>query len=217
MNTSKNTFHQISKKIRNADYYLKRVLDYSIASFLVVTFIPLFITIAIAIKLDSPGKVFFRQTRVGINGKHFQIWKFRTMKNNSEQLQKELEKLNEIEGGIIFKMKKDPRITKVGKFLRYYSLDEIPQLFNILTGDMSLIGPRPLPLRDIEKMDSSLDIRHCLLPGISGLSQVNGRSQNSSYEFFYWDEVYVKQWSIWLDLRIFMMTIPAILTKKGAF
>ena len=114
-------------------------------------------------------------------------------------------------------MKEDPRVTKVGKLLRRYSIDEIPQLFNVLLGDMSLVGPRPLPLRDVAKMDALQQIRHELSPGITGLAQVNGRSHCSSKEFFYWDEIYVKQWSVWLDLRILFETIPVVVTKKGAF
>lgn len=200
----------------NTYFVLKRLFDCTAATLLLSIFWPMLIVIAIAIKLDSPGGVFFRQTRIGLNGNSFQIWKFRTMVQNSEQLQKELEAQNEIEGGVIFKIKNDPRITGIGKFLRRFSIDEIPQLFNVVLGDMSLIGPRPLPLRDIEKMDPSLNIRHKVFPGITGLAQVNGRSQCSSDEFFHWDRLYVKNWSLWLDLKIMLKTIPVVITKKGA-
>ena len=209
--------HYITHEAAKIDYFLKRVADYIMAIFLLSILWPIFIIIAIAIKFDSPGEVFFKQTRVGLNEKHFKIWKFRTMVRNSEHLQKNLEAQNEIKGGIIFKIKNDPRITRIGKFLRRFSLDEIPQLFNVLLGDMSLIGPRPLPLRDIEKMDSSLKIRHKIFPGITGLAQVNGRSQCSSDEFFYWDKLYVERWSLWLDLKIMLKTIPVVIRKKGAF
>lgn len=198
------------------DYFLKRLLDYATAVLLLGILWPILIIVAIAIKLDSPGEVFFKQTRVGLNGKHFKIWKFRTMVQNSEELQKNLEAQNEIKGGIIFKIKNDPRMTGIGTFLRRFSIDEIPQLFNVLLGDMSLIGPRPLPLRDIEKMDPSLHIRHKVFPGITGLAQVNGRSQCSSDEFFQWDQLYVNHWSLWLDLKIMLQTIPVVITKKGA-
>ena len=197
-------------------HYLKRTSDYLSSTILLTILWPVFIIIAIAIKLDSPGDVFFKQTRVGLNGKHFQIWKFRTMIQNSEHLQMNLEAQNEVKGGIIFKIKNDPRITRIGGFLRRFSLDEIPQLFNVFLGDMSLVGPRPLPLRDIKKMDSSLNIRHKVFPGITGLAQVNGRSQCSSDEFFYWDKLYVEQRSFWLDLKIILKTVPVVLTKKGA-
>lgn len=207
----------LTDKIRRPDYILKRVFDFVIASLLLVFLLPVFAIIAVAIKLDSSGGVFFRQTRVGLQGQHFKIWKFRTMVENSESLQNKLEDLNEVKGGIIFKIKHDPRITRIGKFLRDSSLDETPQLINVLTGDMSLIGPRPLPLRDVEKMDSSLKIRHQLMPGISGLAQISGRSECSSDEFFYWDQIYVKQWSILLDLKILLLTVPTIFSKKGAF
>ena len=209
--------HYVTRKYTKIGYFLKRVADYVIAILLLSVLWPIFIIIAIAIKFDSPGEVFFKQTRVGLNEKHFKIWTFRTMVKNSEHLQKNLEAQNEIKGGIIFKIKNDPRITRIGKFLRRFSLDEIPQLFNVLLGDMSLIGPRPLPLRDIEKMDSSLKIRHKIFPGITGLAQVNGRSQCSSDEFFYWDKLYVERWSLWLDLKIMLKTIPVVIRKKGAF
>ncbi len=215
LSTKKNGFN--SSGSAKTVYFLKRIADYAIAFVLLVVFTPIMIVVAIAIKLDSPGQVLFKQTRVGLNGKHFQVWKFRSMVCNSEQIQQELECKNEIEGGIIFKIKKDPRVTRVGKIIRYYSIDEIPQLFNVLFGDMSLVGPRPLPLRDVAKMDMRHNIRHELLPGITGLTQVNGRSQCSSDEFFYWDELYVKQWSVWLDLKILLKTVPAVIAKTGAY
>lgn len=207
----------LTYKTKQTDYIIKRVMDYVIAASLLFVLSPIFIAIAIAIKLDSPGEVFFCQTRVGLNGRNFQIWKFRTMYVNSENLQSQLEAKNEVKGGVLFKIKHDPRITKIGRFIRTYSLDELPQLLNVLLGNMSLIGPRPLPIRDVVKMDASLNIRHQLLPGISGLSQVNGRSGCSSQEFFAWDKIYIERWSLWLDFKIFLKTIPAILSKTGAY
>lgn len=208
---------KLDSKTHNLDYTFKRLLDYLVSSLLLIILSPVFVAVAIAIKLDSPGEVLFRQTRVGLNGQHFKIWKFRTMYVNSEALQQQLEVKNEVEGGILFKIKNDPRVTITGKFVRTYSLDELPQLFNVLLGHMSLIGPRPLPIRDIAKMDTSSEIRHQLLPGISGLSQVNGRSGCSSEQFFYWDKLYVQNWSLWLDFKIFLKTILVVLSKKGAY
>lgn len=208
---------KLDSKTHNLDYTFKRLLDYLVSSLLLIILSPVFVAVAIAIKLDSPGEVLFRQTRVGLNGQYFKIWKFRTMYVNSEALQQQLEVKNEVEGGVLFKIKNDPRVTRTGKFVRTYSLDELPQLFNVLLGHMSLIGPRPLPIRDIAKMDTSSEIRHQLLPGISGLSQVNGRSGCSSEQFFYWDKLYVQNWSLWLDFKIFLKTILVVLSKKGAY
>ena len=205
-----------SRKILKVNYFFKRIADYTIAFLLTIAFAPLMMMVAIAIKLDSPGPILFKQTRVGLNGRHFKVWKFRSMVSNSEDLLKELEDKNEIKGGIVFKIKKDPRVTRVGKIIREYSIDELPQLFNVLFGDMSLIGPRPLPLRDIEKMDVRHNIRHDLLPGITGLTQVSGRSDCTSDEFFQWDELYVTRWSLWLDLKILLKTVPAVIVKSGA-
>ena len=216
MFTPTKTISLNSGKIFKAKYTFKRIADYIIALALAIVLAPIMIAVAIAIKLDSSGPIFFKQTRVGLNGKHFKVWKFRSMVSNSEELLKQLEDKNEIKGGIVFKIKKDPRVTKVGKILREYSIDEIPQLFNVLLGDMSLIGPRPLPLRDIQKMDIRYNIRHELLPGITGLTQVSGRSNCSSDEFFQWDELYVKQWSLRLDLKILLKTVPAVIVKSGA-
>ena len=205
-----------SRKILKVNYFFKRIADYVLAFALTIALAPMMIVVAIAIKLDSPGPILFKQTRVGLDGRHFKVWKFRSMVSNGEELLKQLEDKNEIKGGVVFKIKKDPRVTRVGKIIREYSIDEIPQLFNVLLGDMSLIGPRPLPLRDIEKMDIRHNVRHELLPGITGLTQVNGRSECSSDEFFYWDEFYVKQWSLLLDLKILLKTLPIVIAKSGA-
>lgn len=209
--------HKLTYKNKQISYTIERTLDFVAATLLLFLLSPIFLIVAIAIKLDSPGEIFFRQTRIGLCDRHFQIWKFRTMHVNSEALQQQLEIKNEVEGGIIFKIKDDPRVTKVGKIIRTYSLDELPQLFNVLLGDMSLIGPRPLTIRDVNKMDTALKIRHKLLPGISGLAQVNGRSGCSSQQFFDWDIQYTEKWSLWLDLKIFLKTIPAVIKKTGAY
>jgi lipopolysaccharide/colanic/teichoic acid biosynthesis glycosyltransferase len=151
------------------DFWCKRIFDLTISCLLLAILALPMLLIAILIKLDSPGCIFYKQNRVGLKGQHFQIWKFRTMVENANELQKNLEAKNEIKGGILFKIKDDPRITKIGRFLRCYSLDEIPQLINILRGEMSLVGPRPLPLRDIAKLSSYHLVRHEVLPGITGL------------------------------------------------
>jgi lipopolysaccharide/colanic/teichoic acid biosynthesis glycosyltransferase len=170
------------------------------------------------IKLDSPGSIFFRQKRVGLHGQEFKIWKFRTMVANAEKIQASLEEKNEIKDGIIFKMKDDPRITKLGKFLRLYSLDELPQLFNVLVGQMSLVGPRPLPIRDVQKFKTKHFIRQEVLPGITGLWQVSGRSNIENFEdAVKLDMDYIENWSIWLDLRILLQTVRVVLQKTGAY
>lgn len=204
--------------IAGIEFQIKRCFDF-IASvvFLSLTF-PLYIIIAILIRLDSPGPIFFRQTRIGLQNRPFKVWKFRTMVVNAAELQKELESKNENRDGVLFKMKDDPRVTRVGKFLRRYSLDELPQIFNVLVGEMSFVGPRPLPLRDVEKFSEHDYIRHAVLPGITGMWQVSGRSDIDNFEdVLRLDMIYIKDWSLWLDLRIILQTIRVVLQKTGAY
>ncbi|MGB3649776.1 MAG: sugar transferase, partial [Rivularia sp. (in: cyanobacteria)] len=137
--------------ITGSDFWVKRYFDFCSSALFILFASPIYLLIALLIKLDSPGPIFYKQTRIGLHGKSFKVWKFRTMVTNADQLQKQLEARNETKDGILFKIKDDPRITKVGKFLRQYSLDELPQLFNVLFGEMSLVGPRPLPMRDVQK------------------------------------------------------------------
>jgi exopolysaccharide biosynthesis polyprenyl glycosylphosphotransferase len=206
-----------SPPIVGSDFWLKRGFDILASSaILLLIGLPLVI-IAILIKLDSPGSVFYRQTRVGLKGRHFKVWKFRTMVLNASELQKELEARNEVKGGVLFKLKDDPRITKIGKFLRRYSLDELPQLINVLYGEMSLVGPRPLPVRDVERLSEHHFLRHEVLPGITGLWQVSGRSNVDSDEFFYLDIAYIQHWSLALDFKILLQTVKVVLTKEGAY
>jgi exopolysaccharide biosynthesis polyprenyl glycosylphosphotransferase len=206
-----------SPPIIGSDFFFKRCFDL-IASSLILLVLGLpFLAIALLIKLDSPGPVFYKQTRVGLKGRHFKVWKFRTMVANASQLQKELEAKNEVKGGVLFKMKNDPRITRVGKFLRRYSLDELPQLINVVRGEMSLVGPRPLPLRDVERFSEHYLIRHEILPGITGLWQVCGRSNVTSEEVFDLDLTYIQHWSLALDFKILIQTIKAVLAKEGAY
>jgi exopolysaccharide biosynthesis polyprenyl glycosylphosphotransferase len=205
------------------NFRLKRLFDLTASSITLALISPFLIMIAVAIKITSPGPIFYRQWRVGLKGRHFQVWKFRTMVKNASDLQEQLESQNEVQGGVLFKIKKDPRITKVGKFLRDYSLDELPQLVNVLKGQMSLVGPRPLAIRDYELSMQEAEtsagnrfLRYEVLPGITGLWQVRGRKETSSGEIFYWDMIYILQWSLTLDLKIVLETIKVVLCKEGA-
>lgn len=203
--------------IAGIDFLNKRIFDI-LASLILLVFLSLpMLAIAILIKLDSPGTIFYKQTRVGLKGKYFKVWKFRTMVKNASQLQKQLEAKNEISGGVLFKIKDDPRITKVGKILRRYSLDELPQLFNVLRGEMSLVGPRPLPIRDVEKFEPEHYFRHEVLPGITGLWQVSGRSDTDSENLFNLDFEYIQNWSLDLDFKILWRTVGVVLNSKGAY
>ncbi|WP_322742699.1 sugar transferase [Synechocystis salina] len=200
------------------DYRLKRALDYGGALLGIALLSPLFLAIAIAIKLSSPGPAFFRQERVGLQGKTFQMWKFRTMVVNAPLLQSKLEAANENDDGIMFKLKRDPRIIPLGHFLRRSSLDEIPQLFNVVMGQMSLVGPRPLPLRDVERFDAWHHIRHQVMPGVTGLWQISGRSDIGSFDdVARLDLYYIDNWSLNLDWDILVETVRILLFRKGAY
>lgn len=200
------------------DFKIKRIVDFCFAILLLLVAAPIYLTISILIKLGSPGPIFYRQTRVGLHSQSFKVWKFRTMVQNADQLQKQLEAQNQTADGILFKIKEDPRITRVGRFLRQYSLDELPQVFNVLFGEMSFVGPRPLPLRDVEKFSEHHFIRHEVLPGITGLWQVSGRSNVDNFEdVLRLDIRYIENWSLWLDLQIIFRTVQVILHKTGAY
>lgn len=206
-----------SDAIVGVDFWCKRIFDV-VVSFLLLTVLSLpMLAIAILIKIDSPGSIFYKQARVGLKGRHFRVWKFRTMVSNAGQLQKQLEAQNEVKGGVLFKMKNDPRITKIGKILRRFSLDELPQLINVVRGEMSLVGPRPLPIRDVEKLAPHYFLRHEVLPGITGLWQVSGRSNTDSDEVFYLDFTYIQNWSLILDCKILLKTVQVIFTSEGAY
>jgi exopolysaccharide biosynthesis polyprenyl glycosylphosphotransferase len=196
---------------------LKLLLDFFGALILMVVFSPIFLLTTILIKLTSPGPVLFRQQRSGLNGAPFTIYKFRTMVTNAEQLKHELEAMNEMRGPV-FKVTKDPRITPLGKFLRRYSIDEFPQLFNVLRGEMSLVGPRPLPVDEVGRFNDLAHRRRLSVkPGLTCLWQVSGRNQIS--EFKDWvrlDLEYIDNWSLWLDFKILVRTIPVVLAGTGA-
>lgn len=194
----------------------KRLLDIVASSALLLLLAPLLLIVAVLQKLDSPGPVFFAQERVGMNKRRFRMYKFRTMVVNAEKQQFALEKLNEADGPV-FKIKADPRITRLGKYLRKASIDELPQLLNVLKGDMSLVGPRPLPLRDYQGFEEDrLRRRFSVRPGITCLWQVNGRSSTTFSKWMELDMQYIDNWSFWLDLKILVKTVPAVLLGSGA-
>ncbi|MGH8001255.1 MAG: sugar transferase, partial [Brasilonema sp.] len=204
--------------IVGSDFWVKRCFDLYCSIILLLILSPVYLSIALLIKLDSPGPIFFKQDRIGLHSKKFKIWKFRTMVADAEKMQKALETKNEIKDGVLFKLKNDPRITKIGKSLRRYSLDELPQLFNVLLGQMSLVGPRPLPIRDVEKFQTAHFIRQEVLPGITGLWQVSGRSNIDNFEnTVKLDLSYIENWSLWLDLKILLKTVQVVLRKTGAY
>ncbi len=203
---------------RGFDYRLKRWLDFVLAAIATLLLLPVFFAIAIAIKSSSPGPAFFRQERTGLQGRIFHVWKFRTMVMNAPVLQASLESQNETEDGVMFKLSYDPRITPIGKWLRRTSLDELPQLFNVLLGQMSLVGPRPLPLRDTSQFEPWHHIRHQVLPGITGLWQISGRSAIKSFDdAVRLDLHYIDNWSLNLDLEILLETIKIVCLGKGAY
>jgi exopolysaccharide biosynthesis polyprenyl glycosylphosphotransferase len=195
---------------------IKRVADIVISSIALIILAPVLLTIVVLIKLTSEGPVFFTQTRLGYGKRPFQIFKFRTMVQNAEKLIAQVEHLNETQGPT-FKLKNDPRITTLGKFLRKTSLDELPQLINVLVGDMSLVGPRPLPLRDYQGFSQDWHRRRfSVKPGITCLWQVMGRSSIGFDEWMALDLRYIDQWSVWLDFKILAQTIPAVFRGSGA-
>ncbi|MGA2555347.1 MAG: sugar transferase [Verrucomicrobiota bacterium] len=197
---------------------VKQFIDVMGALLLLVFALPLiFLPAAILIKLTSPGPVFFRQRRAGLNGRPFMMYKFRSMVSNAEQLKQELASLNEMSGPV-FKVTNDPRVTSIGRFLRKFSFDEFPQLFNVLLGDMSLVGPRPLPVEEVNRFDDwSHRRRLSVKPGLTCLWQVGGRNEVRDFkEWVRLDLEYIDHWSLWLDFKILWRTIPVVLLGRGA-
>jgi len=195
---------------------IKRIIDIVGSAVLLVFLSPVLLFAALLIKLTSPGPVMFVQQRLGLNKRHFGIYKFRTMVVDAEKRMKEIEHLNEVSGPV-FKIKNDPRITSIGKFLRKTSIDELPQLMNVFKGDMSLVGPRPLPIRDYEGFSEDWQRRRfSVRPGITCLWQIGGRSSISFEKWMELDLQYIDKWSLWLDLEILLKTIPAVLRGSGA-
>lgn len=195
---------------------MKRALDIIISSLMLILLAPVFALVALAIMLTSPGPVFFLQQRIGLNKRRFSVYKFRTMVPNAEKLMPRLVSRNEVSGPV-FKIKNDPRITPIGRFLRRSSIDELPQLLNVLKGEMSLVGPRPLPVRDYEGFSQDWQRRRfSVKPGITCLWQVNGRSNISFDKWMLLDLQYLDEWSLWLDMKILAKTIPAVMRGSGA-
>ncbi|MDE2008760.1 MAG: sugar transferase [Candidatus Omnitrophica bacterium] len=195
---------------------LKRVFDFVLSLAALVFLMPVFIALAFIIKLDSPGPVFYRSRRYGCYARCFDMYKFRSMVVNADEMLGQLKDKNEVDGPI-FKIKKDPRITPIGAFLRRWSLDELPQILNVLKGDMSLVGPRPFPIAQLEKEDLRQLKRLGIRPGITGLWQVRGRSDVSFEKLLRWDIWYIKNWSFGLDLYILFQTFPVVIKGKGAY
>jgi exopolysaccharide biosynthesis polyprenyl glycosylphosphotransferase len=195
---------------------LKRFIDVSLAVVLVVALSPLMLFVALLVKLSSPGPVIFSQTRVGLRGRRFKIYKFRTMIDGAEALLPSLA-LKSMTRGPIFKDTSDTRVTDVGRILRRFSLDELPQLINVLKGDMSLVGPRPLPVHESDAISGEYRRRFSMRPGITCLWQVNGRSDVEYTKWMGYDLEYVDEWSLYLDARVLLRTIPVVLLGKGAY
>ena len=194
---------------------LKRVMDVLGSATLLVLLSPLLIFVAIAVKLDTKGPIFFAQERAGMNKRRFKLLKFRSMVVNAEELKAALADQNEVDGPV-FKIKKDPRITRVGRFIRKTSIDELPQLWNALVGDISLVGPRPPLFSEVEQYEWLFRKRISIKPGITCLWQVSGRNELSFEEWMELDKQYIENWSIWLDIKILLMTIPTVLLGRGA-
>ncbi len=198
------------------DFAIKRSFDFVGASLLLLVLSPVFLLVSLAIKATSRGPVLYRSLRPGIGGRSFDCVKFRTMVEGADDLQDELEPSNEVSGAL-FKMRTDPRVTPVGRFLRRWSLDELPQLLNVLRGEMSLVGPRPLPQRDYARLEEWHRKRYLVLPGMTGLWQVSGRSELDFDELVRLDFLYLEHWSVFLDLSILLKTVPAVIRAKGAW
>jgi exopolysaccharide biosynthesis polyprenyl glycosylphosphotransferase len=198
------------------DFALKRTFDVIGATILLAALSPLLLVLMLAVRVTSRGPIFFRSTRRGIGQRPFACLKFRTMHSDAEERQADLEELNEASGAL-FKIREDPRLTAVGRMLRRFSLDELPQLVNVLRGEMSLVGPRPLPERDYAMLEEWHRKRYLVLPGITGLWQVSGRSELDFDDLVHLDFIYLERWSLALDLTILLKTIPAVFTRRGAY
>jgi exopolysaccharide biosynthesis polyprenyl glycosylphosphotransferase len=196
--------------------FVKRLVDVALAGLGLIAALPLWLAIAIAIKVDSAGPAIFVQERVGHHGRRFRFYKFRSMYIDAEQRLADVKPHNEVEGPV-FKMRNDPRVSRVGGFLRRTSLDELPQLVNVLKGDMSLVGPRPPLPNEVAQYRPTDLIRLSVRPGLTCLWQVNGRSNVGFDQWMEYDREYVRSMSLWLDLRILARTVGAVLSMRGAF
>ena len=205
------------QKIHYLTLALKRIFDFFVSLLLLIVLSPVFLIISLFIKIDSDGPVLYKQKRSGRKGRVFKLYKFRSMIKGADKMKVELADKNEVKDGVLFKIRNDPRVTRVGRFLRRYSLDELPQLFNVLRGDMSLVGPRPPTLDEVKQYNDTHMQRLSIHPGITGLSQVRGRSDLTFHRWIRWDLWYVNNWSFWLDLYILFQTIPVVIKGKGAY
>lgn len=211
---AKKRLHHLSSK---CSCVLKRWLDICGSLTAIILLIPVFAFVAIWIKLDSPGPIFYRQIRVGQYGRLFYFYKFRSMHTDSDVRRLSLEKENESKDGVIFKMKNDPRITRCGRFIRKYSIDETPQFFNVLLGDMSLVGPRPPMPSEVAQYSLADRKRLEIPPGITCIWQISGRSDIPFREQVVLDKEYIRGQGFWKDVLILFKTIPAVITGKGAY
>ena len=207
---------EIKRRKRETYLVIKRGLDIVLSFLALIILLPFFLVLAFLIKIDSRGPVFFKHKRIGKDGKKIYIYKFRTIKKNAEELKKQFTKEQKEEFARDFKLKNDPRITRIGKFLRKTSLDELPQLLNILKGDMSLIGPRPIVDREIEKYGMLKNIFLSVTPGLTGYWACNGRSSTDYDERIKLELFYVYNFCFKLDLKIFFKTIKSVIKKEGA-
>ncbi len=211
-------FHLLSFETTSAhdvQLMLKRFFDIVGSTILIVIFSPLLIVVGLIVKLTSPGSIFFKQERMGLNGRRFLMYKFRSMYSDAEQRLDELKDMNEMTGPV-FKIANDPRVTPIGSFIRKYSIDELPQLFNVLKGEMSLVGPRPPVYREVVEYQRWQRRRLSMRPGITCIWQVSGRNDIDFEQWMELDLKYIDNWSFWLDLKLLFKTIPAVIAGKGA-
>ena len=196
---------------------IKRALDILAGAGALLALSPVLLTVIALIKLEDGGPIFFRQMRVGLRGRLFGMWKFRSMVMNADKLKDTLLAQNEMQGGVTFKMKNDPRVTRIGKYLRKFSIDEMPQLWNVLQGDMSLVGPRPPVPREVQEYTVEDRQRLLAKPGLTCFWQVGGRSEIDLNGQVQLDVAYIKSQSLWLDIKLLFKTVPAVVLGKGAY
>jgi exopolysaccharide biosynthesis polyprenyl glycosylphosphotransferase len=206
----------LEQDLHGTEKFFKHFLDVVVSGISLILLFPVFVVIGVLIKLDSPGPVLYISNRCGKKGNIFRFYKFRSMFAGADMHKEDLRSKSEVDGPI-FKMRKDPRLTRFGSVLRKYSIDELPQLINVLKGDMSLIGPRPFPVEESEKVENKYISRLNIKPGITGLAQISGRSDLSFRRWARWDVWYINNWSLGLDLKILWRTVPVVLKGKGAY
>ena len=210
------TYHTIC--MNSWEAIAKRVFDIVFSIIAIILTSPIMLITAIAIKIDSPGPAIFKQVRVGMNGRHFKIWKFRSMRINADEMKKELLEQNEVKDGMMFKMKDDPRITRVGKIIRKLSIDELPQVFKVLSGSMSFVGTRPPTLDEVEKYQTDQWRRISIKPGITGMWQVSGRSNIKDFdEVVRLDVEYIDNWNLWLDIKLLFKTVGVVFLHEDSY